>query len=72
MNTYEIIVMNDGYGWFEVRAVNAKAAEKEVSDQIAASGKDGWDLVNEDALVMEVERVYATRYDCNNRQLVAA
>ena len=26
--------------------------------------KDGWELVDNDGLVLEVERVYATRWDC--------
>lgn len=44
-----------------VYADSIKDAKSKVRGQLMV---DGWEFVNADALVMEVERVYATRYDC--------
>lgn len=45
----------------ELTAVSEYLAKQEAIQILAMNG---WSLVNDEALVMEVERVYATRYDC--------
>ena len=52
---------NDGGDGIQIRAVSEEFA-KQQAIQILAMG--GWNLVNDDGLVLEVDRVYATRIDC--------
>jgi glycyl-tRNA synthetase beta subunit len=44
--------------------VDAENEKKAISEALVKLTKEGWNLVNEEALVEEVERVYETRYDC--------
>jgi len=45
----------------EIRAINKGLAKQEALQKLAL---DGWVLVNNEASVLEVERVYDTRWDC--------
>lgn len=52
---------NGGGDGIQIRAVSEEIAKQEAI-QILAMG--GWSLVNNEGLILEVDRVYATRIDC--------
>ena len=52
---------NKTYPELEIRAVNEGIAKQEAIQILAEAG---WSLVDDENLVLEVERVYETRWDC--------
>ena len=60
------VVYRDRIGWVEASGIwkARQAGRKLEAETIKLYESNGWFNVNEHDLVMEVERVYATRWDC--------
>lgn len=56
--------------WYEITNVKNEAEAKR--ECLKMLSDDGFSFANDDALVMEIERVNAIMYDCISEQLVAA
>lgn len=49
---------------FDFKGMKARSMKAAKAQAIIILKDKGWSLVNDDALVLEVERVYETRWDC--------